>query len=582
MVSQNLVNHQDTSSSLCELVPIDISHVMGKLFKIDLVEVDDLFHGYHEKKVYQDFRRCCKTKLEQLTKYEVELNCKYFENNDKESINNETNKDTSATQTILTDELNNQLNYYYERNQYALKVLNNTTHTTQSTISNGTSHNHDIKTENDDQSEHKSKESSDDLARNSEMIELLNEIESNFNYNDYKQVLHDIAYNDNTRNYKIFKRRFEEKHRDKRPSDIYCCIRCGMHLTAKSLVMDENFHGRTGPSFLIQSVFNVDIGPKATRKLHTGMHVVSDVFCRRCATNVGWYYHEASKLEQQYKISHYVLECSLITTYEQYMMTHYYHPNCVMPNLDFNRPHRTHTKSRKKRRKKHKMEEEVEDDSDDDDEEDEEDEEEDEEDEDESDDGEDHDDDSSDDTMNDLTTNRMNQRQKRYNERRPLPPYMSADHPSFGGGYYANDGRRNRRKRKRKNSKERENKENEEEEEKQKEKYRKMEKRKRKRKRMWSVPDLSLLQRITTRRNDEISIRSTHSDPQRRDSIKSDYSSPNDSSKTYDDEDDEEEEEEEILRPYNRRRGVRFADMDDDDDDEEEEEDDEDEEQQSI
>eukprot|EP00488_Nonionellina_sp_1-RS-2012_P002033 TRINITY_DN3640_c0_g1_i1.p1 TRINITY_DN3640_c0_g1~~TRINITY_DN3640_c0_g1_i1.p1 ORF type:complete len:116 (+),score=45.15 TRINITY_DN3640_c0_g1_i1:33-350(+) len=97
------------------------------------------------------------------------------------------------------------------------------------------------------------------------------------------------------------------------------------------------------------------------------MHVVSDVFLRRCSTNVGWYYHEASKLEQQYKISHYVLECSLICTFSQYMMCNYYAPNALLPSLDFN-AHRHKPKIAEE-------DDDEEDDSDDDDDEDDEDDE---------------------------------------------------------------------------------------------------------------------------------------------------------------------------------------------------------------
>merc|ERR1712228_748381 len=95
--------------------------------------------------------------------------------------------------------------------------------------------------------------------------------------------------------------------------------------------------GRTGASFLISNVFNIDIGPKATRKLHTGMHVVSDVFCKKCQTNIGWYYHEATSQDQQYKISHFVVECALICTAKQYELHNYHMPNTLMPNLSFDK-----------------------------------------------------------------------------------------------------------------------------------------------------------------------------------------------------------------------------------------------------
>jgi len=158
-------------------------------------------------------------------------------------------------------------------------------------------------------------------------------------YKQYHAVLSDIVCNENTTNYKNFQKEYERKSEAVSDDEIYVCIRCGNELTAKCLIMDQNFHGRTGPSFLIETVFNCDIGSKATRKLHTGMHVVSDVFCRQCRTNIGWFYHEATKHDQQYKISHFVVECALICQRKQYTMHHYHLPNGLPPNVRFDDEH---------------------------------------------------------------------------------------------------------------------------------------------------------------------------------------------------------------------------------------------------
>ena len=260
---------------------------MGKLFKIYLNEEDDLFRGYHQKKLYQHLQTRSKRKLKQFKKQKKKLKQKYFEECDNES-----------NDSILPKDLGAQLNYFYELNKYA------------QTLSNF--------------------DGSDEIK--SDDYDGKN---FSFSHREYCDVLKEIANNGNTRNYKIFQKEFQERANERRKSEIFCCIRCGMELTTKSLIMDQNFHGRTGHSFLIQSVFNIDIGAKATRKLHTGMHVVSDVFCKKCRTNIGWYYHEATKHDQQYKISHFVVECALICPLRQYELHNYHLSNDLIPSLSF-------------------------------------------------------------------------------------------------------------------------------------------------------------------------------------------------------------------------------------------------------
>ena len=628
---------------------------MGKLFKIDLGEEDELFLGYHQRKLYQHFRKCCKNKLKQLTKYQKKLHRKYLKNNNNfNNNNNNNNDDDKEKQTILTDELDAELNYYYELNKYATNLLNyDGTTDSNSNNANNTNNNNNDNNENKEET----KEKQDDKTKNdnindnnnndndnileSEIIEMMVDEQSFFNYHDYKSVLYDIAYNDNTRNYKIFKKIFQDKERNKKQREdengkslclavdgleIYCCIRCGMHLTKKSLVMDENFHGRTGPSFLIQSVFNIDIGPKATRKLHTGMHVVSDVFCKRCSTNVGWYYHEAQKQEQQYKISHYVLECALICTLNQYMMHNYYQPSNLLPSLNLNNNNnnnqsmKTHTintrkTNNKNKRKKPKKNDDSDDDDDDDDDDDEED------------DGSESDDDGSDESEDDTDDDRMNDLSKYNNnngqesdddtQHEPLPPYMSYDHPSFSGFHPRNGRMKNRGSRKRRhdnkrrdrnkkrqhggkhgknkkgknigyirNEQKRQNDDDgEEEEEEEERRYNKkridrMKTKRKHRSGKGTTAGISILHphEIRRGRGNQVGghmmamMTSPTPSTQRRGSIKSDYSNDNDSNKTYDDEeeeDDDDDDDDDDDRLQSRDLNEEEYEDDDDEDDEE-------------
>ena len=43
-------------------------------------------------------------------------------------------------------------------------------------------------------------------------------------------------------------------------------------------------------SYLFNSVINVSAGPEEEREMLTGVHVVRDIYCISCQSNVGWKY----------------------------------------------------------------------------------------------------------------------------------------------------------------------------------------------------------------------------------------------------------------------------------------------------
>jgi len=53
---------------------------------------------------------------------------------------------------------------------------------------------------------------------------------------------------------------------------------------------------------------NVTMGPLEERNLMTGLHVVCDIYCVNCKSNVGWKYKQAYEPTEQYKVGKFVLE----------------------------------------------------------------------------------------------------------------------------------------------------------------------------------------------------------------------------------------------------------------------------------
>ncbi|CAA2934337.1 yippee-like [Olea europaea subsp. europaea] len=67
---------------------------------------------------------------------------------------------------------------------------------------------------------------------------------------------------------------------------------------------------------------NVTVGETEERKMMTGIHIVADIFCVQCGSNVGWKYETAHEKSQKYKEGKSVLErsvnCWIAACYDQF------------------------------------------------------------------------------------------------------------------------------------------------------------------------------------------------------------------------------------------------------------------------
>lgn len=89
---------------------------------------------------------------------------------------------------------------------------------------------------------------------------------------------------------------------------IYTCGECRTHLTSHDEIISKSFHGRHGRAYLFDMCVNVNIGPAEDRRLITGLHSVSDIFCKRCSTLIGWTYAKAYEPSQKYKEGKFIIE----------------------------------------------------------------------------------------------------------------------------------------------------------------------------------------------------------------------------------------------------------------------------------
>ena len=97
---------------------------------------------------------------------------------------------------------------------------------------------------------------------------------------------------------------------------VYVCAVCSAsgtecQLTSCHQIISKSFQGRNGQayapsrspvplfsltrslelcSYLFNSVINVSTGPEEEREMLTGVHVVRDIYCISCQSNVGWKY----------------------------------------------------------------------------------------------------------------------------------------------------------------------------------------------------------------------------------------------------------------------------------------------------
>lgn len=89
---------------------------------------------------------------------------------------------------------------------------------------------------------------------------------------------------------------------------IYTCGECRTHLTSHDEIISKSFHGRHGRAYLFDMCVNVTIGSAEDRTLITGAHSVSDIFCKRCTTLIGWTYAKAYEPSQKYKEGKFIIE----------------------------------------------------------------------------------------------------------------------------------------------------------------------------------------------------------------------------------------------------------------------------------
>lgn len=89
---------------------------------------------------------------------------------------------------------------------------------------------------------------------------------------------------------------------------VYTCGECRTHLTSHDEIISKSFHGRHGRAYLFDMCVNVTTGPAEDRRLITGLHSVSDIFCMRCKTLIGWTYAKAYEQSQKYKEGKFIIE----------------------------------------------------------------------------------------------------------------------------------------------------------------------------------------------------------------------------------------------------------------------------------
>mmetsp|Transcript_13367 Transcript_13367/g.32441 ORF Transcript_13367/g.32441 Transcript_13367/m.32441 type:complete len:224 (+) Transcript_13367:1039-1710(+) len=75
-----------------------------------------------------------------------------------------------------------------------------------------------------------------------------------------------------------------------------------------SLSFHTRLHNKTGRAYLFDQCVNITTGPAEDRFLITGLHSVSDIFCKRCETLVGWTYEKAYESSQKYKEGKFIIE----------------------------------------------------------------------------------------------------------------------------------------------------------------------------------------------------------------------------------------------------------------------------------
>ncbi|KAG9772739.1 hypothetical protein ABEF93_001275 [Exophiala dermatitidis] len=101
------------------------------------------------------------------------------------------------------------------------------------------------------------------------------------------------------------------------------CARCSTDLCLTSQIISKGFTGRHGRAYLVQGTTdhlrpdknvlpNTYLNRSIPRNLVTGLHIVSDVSCAICGSNLGWKYVQACEESQKYKVGKFILETKKI------------------------------------------------------------------------------------------------------------------------------------------------------------------------------------------------------------------------------------------------------------------------------
>ena len=95
------------------------------------------------------------------------------------------------------------------------------------------------------------------------------------------------------------------------PSAVYACKKCATHLCDERDVVSRQFHGKHGQAVLVTRCENCYFGASEQKMLLTGLHIVRDIYCRVCDSDLGWTYDFAHEERERYKISKFVIETAL-------------------------------------------------------------------------------------------------------------------------------------------------------------------------------------------------------------------------------------------------------------------------------
>ncbi|KIY69674.1 yippee-like protein [Cylindrobasidium torrendii FP15055 ss-10] len=93
---------------------------------------------------------------------------------------------------------------------------------------------------------------------------------------------------------------------------IYGCSGCKTHLATIHSMISRAFTGQHGRAYLFENVVNVVEGEPDDRTMTTGAHTVSDIYCVKCNTTLGWKYIHAYEQSQKYKEGKFILERNLL------------------------------------------------------------------------------------------------------------------------------------------------------------------------------------------------------------------------------------------------------------------------------